>query len=100
MGGTGQQDNNLFFSIRPSTDPLSRSRAIRVRQHRRSADHVRLLYIVRRHLPAMLGKSALNRFHNLGVAFQVQAEGLRYRLSGQIIFGGTEAAAEKQNVGA
>ncbi len=68
-----QQHDDFFFAIGSSADPLAWGCAVCIRQYRGAADHVRLLDIVRRHLPTVLGESAFDRPQYFRIAPQLQA---------------------------
>src|ERR1700719_1134218 len=99
MRRAGQQHDDVFAAIELSAEPLTWGRAIRIWKDGGAVENVGLLGIVGSHLPTAIGKALFQASQDFRIAPQTQAQRFANRLAGKIVFRGSEAAAEDQNVG-
>ena len=64
----------------------------------RAFDHVGLLRVIRRHLPAARGESFFESSQNFGIAPQSHAERFGNGFAGKVVFGGAKTTAENHNL--
>ena len=100
MRRAGKQNDDVFASVELSAEPLAGSGAVGIGKDGGAFENVGLLGIVGGHLPAALGEALLQTGEDFGIAVQGDAERFGDSFAGEVVFGGAEAAAEDQNVGA
>ena len=96
----GNERDELAIAAEGGIEPLAGSAAVGVGQQRGAFQNVGLLQIVLRHGDAPGGGASMQRGHLRSVAAQRERERLGHGLAGQIVFGGSQAAHQDENVDA
>ena len=99
-GRTGEQNDDVLASVELAADPLAGRSAIGIRKNGGAIENIGLFGVVGGHLPSALGKSLLQAGENFGIAVERNSEGFGDGFASEIVFGGAEASAEDQDVGA
>ncbi len=100
VGRAGKEHDQLAIAGEGGVEPLAGRAAVGVGQQGCALENVGLLEIVLGHGDAPGGGAGVQRGDLRGVAAQGERERFGDGLAGQIVFGGSEAAHEDENVGA
>ncbi len=96
----GQEDNDALTTVKRAAQPLAGSSSIGVGQNNGPTDDVGLLGVVRRHLPFASCEALLQSSQYFGITLELKPKRLGYGLSSQVVFRGSETAAEDDDIGA
>ena len=99
LGRPGQQDDDARLAVEGGRKKLAGRAAVGVGQQRRTVEDVGLLGVVGRHGDAAGGEALVQPGEQLVVGLHADAERGGNGLARQVVFGGSEAAREHDDVG-
>ena len=100
MRRTGKQHDDSFAAFIFAADPLPRRAAVGIGENGRTGDHIGLLEIVRRHLPAPRRETLFETGNNFGIAVKLQSQRVGHSFASEVVFGRAEATHEDHDLGA
>jgi len=100
FGWSRKQDDELAKTFEGGVEPLAWGAAVGVGEEGGTGEDVGLAGVVGRHGHVAGGEAVVERLEESFVAVELEVESLGEALAGEVVFGGAEAAGEKDDVGA